>query len=172
MRIGIVGAGISGLGAALALSARHDVRVYEAQQRLGGHANTVDVAFPDGTQPVDTGFIVYNQRNYPNMVALFEHLGVPTKWSDMSFGFSLDGGRFEYACDNLDKIFAQRWRALDPRYLAGFTQILRFTKVAPRDLEDGSLDGLSLGEWLDRRGFSQWFRERFLLPMGVAIWST
>ena len=172
MKIAIVGSGISGLGAALALCGDHDVRVFERQGRFGGHANTVEVAFADGMQPVDTGFIVYNFRNYPNLVSMFEHLGVPTKWSDMSFGFSLNGGSFEYACDSLDKIFAQRWRVLDPRYIAAFSQILKFTRVAPRDLGNGSLDGLTLGEWLDRRGFSNWFRERFLLPMGGAIWST
>jgi hypothetical protein len=121
---------------------------------------------------VDTGFIVYNERNYPNLTRLFSHLEVPTKWSDMSFGFSLRDGQFEYACDSLSKIFAQRWRALDPRFLNTFREILRFTRIAPRDLAAGRLGGCSLGDWLDSRGFSQWFRERFLLPMGGAIWST
>jgi len=172
MKIGIVGAGISGLGAALALSETHDVRVYERDGRVGGHANTVDVAYPDGTQPVDTGFIVFNRRNYPNLCSMFEHLEVPTHWSDMSFGFSLNDGACEYACDNLSTIFAQRWRVGDPRFVRTFTEILRFTRVAPRDLKKGRMSGLTLAEWLDRRRFSRWFRERFLLPMGGAIWST
>jgi predicted NAD/FAD-binding protein len=172
MKIAVVGAGISGLGAALALAERHDVHVFEREGRIGGHANTVDVAFADGVQPVDTGFIVYNERNYPNLCALFDELEVPTHWSDMSFGFSLGQGRFEYACDNLDKVFAQRWRAGDPRFIAMMRQILRFTRVAPADMAEGRLDGLSLGAWLDKRGFGTWFRERFLLPMGGAIWST
>ena len=172
MRIAVIGSGISGLGAALALSETHDVRVFERDGRIGGHANTVNASFPDGEQAVDTGFIVYNHRNYPNLTSLFEHLEVPTKWSDMSFGFSLNEGRLEYACDNLSTIFAQRWRAADPRFLRTFAEIIRFTKVAPKDLAGGRLEGLSLGEWLGQRGFGRWFRERFILPMGGAIWST
>lgn len=172
MKIAIVGAGITGLGAALALKDQHDVRVFERDTRIGGHAHTVDVEYADGMQAVDTGFIVYNYRNYPNLTSLFDHLDVPTKWSDMSFGFSLNQGSCEYACDSLSTIFAQRWRVLDPRFLKTFADIIRFTKVAPKDLEEGRLDGLSLAGWLDYRGFSRWFRERFLLPMGGAIWST
>ncbi|MEO0819633.1 MAG: FAD-dependent oxidoreductase [Pseudomonadota bacterium] len=172
MKIAIVGGGISGLGAALALSERHEVRLFEAEDRLGGHACTLEARFGDAVEPVDVGFIVFNERNYPNLVALFEHLEVPTKWSDMSFGFSLSGGQLEYACDSVGKIFAQRWRALDPRHLAGFAEILRFTKVAPADLEAGRLEGRSLADWLAERRFSAWFRDRFLLPMGGAIWST
>ena len=172
MKIAVIGAGISGMGAALALADAHDVRLFEREARIGGHANTAEVLFPDGPQPVDTGFIVYNRRNYPNLVRLFEHLEVPTKWSDMSFGFSLDNGAFEYGCDGLDKIFAQRWRVFDPRFLNTFKDILRFTKLAPKDLGDGRLTGLSLGEWIEDRRFSPWFRDRFLLPMGGAIWST
>jgi predicted NAD/FAD-binding protein len=146
--------------------------VFEKDARVGGHANTIDAMFDGVPQAVDTGFIVYNYRNYPNLTAMFEHLDVPTKWSDMSFGFSLDHGRFEYACDNLSTIFAQPWRVLDVRFLNTFREILRVTKVAPKDLESGAADGLSLGEWLEMRRFSRWFRERFLLPMGGAIWST
>ncbi|MEO1774144.1 MAG: FAD-dependent oxidoreductase [Pseudomonadota bacterium] len=172
MKIAVVGGGISGLGAALALADQHDVTLYEAEGRVGGHACTVTVPYADGEQPVDIGFIVYNARNYPNLCALFDHLEVPTKWSDMSFGFSLHGGRMEYACDNLDKLFAQRWRAFDPRHVAGLSEILRFTKQAPKDLAAGRLSGLSLNDWLDERRYSRWFRERFLLPMGGAIWST
>ena len=172
MKIGIIGAGISGLGAALALSDRHDVRVFEKDSRIGGHANTVDVDFPDGKQWVDTGFIVFNERNYPNLVSLFRHLDVPTRWSDMSFGFSLNDGQMEYACDDLNKIFAQRWRVLDPRFIKTFRQILRFTRVGPSDLVAGTMAGLSLDDWLEMRGFGGWFRERFLYPMGGAIWST
>ena len=127
--------------------------------------------FPDGVQPVDTGFIVYNRRNYPNLCALFEHLEVPTQWSDMSFGFSLGPGRFEYACDNLDKLFAQRWRALDPRHVAMLRQILRFTRQAPADMAAGGSTA-SASATGSMRGLLAWFRERFLLPMGGAIWST
>lgn len=172
LKIAVIGAGVTGLGAALALSEKHDVHVFERENRAGGHANTVNVTFGDDVQPVDTGFIVFNERNYPNLCALFEHLGVRTQWSDMSFGFSLGNGAFEYACDTLDTIFAQRWRVADPRFLRTFSEVLRFTKVAPQDYAQGELKGLSLGRWLDKRGFSRWFKERFLLPMGSAIWST
>ncbi len=172
MKIAAVGSGIAGLGAALALSERHEVRLFERAERVGGHANTREVTFADGVQPVDTGFIVYNYRNYPNLTALFEHLDVPTKWSDMSFGFSLAGGACEYACDTVSKLFAQRWRAADPRFLRMARDILRFIKIGPRELAEGRLAGLTLAEWIGARGFSPWFRERFLLPMGGAIWST
>ncbi|MEO1317657.1 MAG: FAD-dependent oxidoreductase, partial [Pseudomonadota bacterium] len=172
MKIAIVGSGISGMGAALALEAEHDVTLFEAGDRLGGHARTLDVAFGPAVEPVDVGFIVFNPRNYPNLCSMFEHLGVPSKWSDMSFGFSLQGGACEYACDNLDKLFAQRWRALDPWHVKGLRDVLRFIKDAPAELEAGGLDDLSLGDWIAARGYGRWFRDRFILPMGGAIWST
>ena len=172
MKIAVVGSGAAGLSAALALSERHEVFLFEKDARFGGHANTAMVEASDGPVAVDTGFIVYNDRNYPNLSSMFERLNVPTKWSDMSFGFSLDGGRFEYACDSLDKIFAQRRNALNPRFIMSFRDVMRFVKTAPKDLAAGDLSGLSLGEWLDARGFGTWFRDRFLLPMGGAIWST
>lgn len=173
MKIAVIGAGISGIGAALALSSRHDVTLIEKNARFGGHANTVDVPRPGGgSVAVDTGFIVFNRRNYPNLCAMFEHLDVPTKWSDMSFGFSLSGGRFEYACDDLDRLFAQRSNVLNLRHYAMLLQIRRFNTLASRDMASGAVTGLSLGEWLDLRGFSTDFRDRFILPMGGAIWST
>lgn len=172
MKIAVVGSGAAGMSAALALSERHDVLLFEKDNRFGGHANTYTVDTKDGPIAVDTGFIVYNDQNYPNLASMFDHLGVPTKWSDMSFGFSLDKGRLEYACDNLDKIFAQRRNALNPLFLNTFRDVLRFVKLAPQDLASGALSGLTLGEWLDEQRFGKWFRERFLLPMGGAIWST
>ena len=105
MKIAVIGAGVAGLGAAWSLSRRHDVVVYDREARFGGHACTVDIPTAGGSLPVDMGFIVYNERNYPNLVALFEHLGVPTGWSDMSFAVSLDEGRFEYGSSGF---FAQR----------------------------------------------------------------
>ena len=104
MKIAIVGAGISGLGCAWLLNQQHDITVYEAAPRLGGHSNTVEVM---GT-PVDTGFIVYNELNYPNLTRLFDHLDVPTKPSVMSLGLSFDDGRLEYAGDTVAGLFAQR----------------------------------------------------------------
>ncbi len=172
MKIAVIGGGITGMGAALALSEQHEVQLFEQAQRIGGHAHTVDARLGDTVVPVDTGFIVYNYRNYPNLTGLFEHLGVPTKWSDMSFGLSVQGGRMEYACDNLDQIFAQRLNLIRPRFLRGVLEILRFNRTAPGLLESGALDGLSLREFIAREGYSNWFRDCFVLAMGGAIWST
>ena len=172
MKIAVIGAGISGLGAALALSERHEVWLYEKEARFGGHANTVDVEAAGRRIAVDTGFIVWNRRNYPNLAGLFEHLGVETHWSDMSFGFSLFGGRYEYACDDLDRLFAQRRNAANPRHVRMLLEILKFNRTAREELSDGRLTGMSLGEWLGARGYSAAFRDRFVLPMGGAIWST
>jgi predicted NAD/FAD-binding protein len=172
VKIAVIGAGISGLGAALALSGRHEVHLFEKEGRFGGHANTVEVAFGDRSIAVDTGFIVFNRRNYPNLTGMFEHLGVESHWSDMSFGFSLMGGRYEYACDDLDRLFAQRRNALNPRHVRMLLEILKFNRTARAELSDGGLTGMSLGEWLGARGYSEAFRDRFVLPMGGAIWST
>lgn len=172
MRIAVIGSGISGLGAALALDGCHEVFLFEKADRFGGHSHTVDVAFPGRTIPVDIGFIVYNEANYPNLAGLFAHLGVATKESDMSFGFSLDGGRMEWSGDGLDTIFAQRANALKPRFVRGVLEILRFNRLAREHLAAGRLQGVSLGAWLARERFSAWFRDCYILPMGGAIWST
>ncbi len=172
MRIAIIGSGVAGLGAALALSEDNDVRLFEKDARFGGHSNTVDVAFGDGTVPVDTGFIVYNERNYPNLCGLFDHLDVETEWSDMSFGFSLGDGAMEWAGDGLGTVFAQRSNLLRPRFVRGVLDILRFNRLAAEHLDDGSLAGVSLGDWLERERFSPWLRDCYVLPMGGAIWST
>lgn len=172
MKIAVIGSGAAGLGAAFALSEVADVHLFEKDHRLGGHANTVTVDHGGVGVAVDTGFIVYNARNYPNLCGLFDALDVPTKWSDMSFGFSLNGGVLEYACDDFDTIFAQRRNLLDPRFLWAMREVLRFCRLAPKELAAGRAAGLSLGDWLAARGFNGWFRERFILPMGGAIWST
>ncbi|MEM9640542.1 MAG: FAD-dependent oxidoreductase [Pseudomonadota bacterium] len=172
MKVAVIGGGISGMGAALALSEVHDVQLFEQADRMGGHANTVNVVHNGRTVPVDTGFIVYNNRNYPNLTGLFEHLDVPTKWSDMSFGLSVQGGRMEYACDNLDQLFAQRINLLRPSFLRGIREILRFNRTAPGLLASGALEGMSLAEFIRAEGYSDWFRDCFVLAMGGAIWST
>ena len=174
MRIAVVGAGIAGLGAALALRGDHDVRVFEKCARAGGHANTAEIAYPlrDGTiRPVrvDTGFIVYNDKTYPNLVAFFEHLGVETEWSDMSLGFSIDGGRVEWAGDNLNAIFGQRRNIFRPSFFRMTRQVLRFNREALECL--GTAEG-SIEDWLDTRGFSDDFKHHYLYPMAGAIWST
>lgn len=172
MKIAIIGSGIAGLGAAYALSQKYDVALYERDSRFGGHANTEVITVEGEDIAVDTGFIVYNEVNYPNLTALFAHLGTSTEPSDMSFGFSMKGGQFEYACDNLNKIFAQRLNILKPSFWGAFRDVMRFIKIAPQQLASGEVDDISLGDWLKRERFGELFRDGFLLPMGGAIWST
>lgn len=171
-RVAVIGTGVSGLAAAWLLSKSMDVTIYEAEDRLGGHANTVMVPSFSGPQPVDTGFIVYNNRNYPNLVALFDHLGVPTTASDMSFAASLDGGTFEYSGTGIRGLLAQRTNALRPRFWRMISDVLRFYREAPTLLNREDLGSLSLGAFLDERNYSASFVEDHLLPMGAAIWST
>lgn len=171
-RVAVIGAGISGLAAAWHLSRTMDVTLYEAESRPGGHSNTVEVAGPHGPVPVDTGFIVYNDRNYPNLVALFDHLGVPTQESDMSFSASLDGGAFEYSGSGLAGLLGQKTNALKPRFWLMVGDILRFYREAPQALGRPGTAALTLGEFLDREAYGRPFIEDHLLPMGAAIWST
>lgn len=177
MKIAIIGAGISGIGAALALKDDHDVTVFECQSRPGGHANTAVIDYPlttGGTRQiaVDTGFIVYNEKTYPNLCGLFDHLGVETEWSDMSLGFSIDNGRLEWACDNLNKVFAQRRNIFKPSFIGMARSVLRFNEEAQASLEVGMDGAQTINEWLDGRGYSTAFKEHYLYPMAGAIWST
>ena len=171
MRIAIIGSGISGLGAAWLLHHAHDITLYEAENRIGGHSNTVDIDY-DGEQiPVDTGFIVYNERNYTNLTALFAFLNVKSEASDMSFAVSTGGGKLEWGSDSLNTVFAQRRNLLRPRFLSTLMEIQKFNKNAPLDLKRGALDGLTLNAYLDQNGYSKNFRSNYLFPMGGAIWS-
>ncbi len=171
-KIAIVGSGISGMSAAWLLSHAHDVTLYEAASRLGGHSHTVEAASPHGPVPVDTGFIVYNPVNYPNLVALFDHLGVPTKPSNMGFAVSLDAGRVEYGGDNLATLFSQ-WRNLvSPRFWSMLLDLLRFYREAPRHADRLEADLTTLGEFLDNQGYGAAFQHNHLLPQAAAIWST
>lgn len=171
-RVAVVGSGISGLSAAWLLSQSMEVVLYEADGRIGGHSNTVDVPLQNGSVPVDTGFIVYNNRNYPNLVALFNHLSVPTVASDMSFAASLDGGAFEYSGSSLSGLLGQKSNVVNPRFWRMLSGILRFYREAPQYVERGDLDAMTLGEYLDASGYSESFVNDHLLPMGAAIWST
>jgi len=169
-KIAVIGAGISGLGAAWALRKVHDVTLFEKRDRLGGHANTIDINY-DGQQiAVDTGFIVFNPLNYPNMVALFNELGVDSVESDMSFSFALDGD-IEWSSNGLSGLFAQKRNAFRLSYLGMLRDVLRFNAMAPRDLEGGKLSGLGLGHYLAQLGVGERFIRNYLLPMGAAIWS-
>lgn len=170
-RIAVVGAGVSGLGAAWALRDTHDVTIFEKRDRLGGHANTVTIDYDGKAIDVDTGFIVFNTLNYPNLTALFEHLGVATFDSDMSFGFSLDK-QLEWSSSGIAGLLADPANALRPRFLRMLRDILRFNARAQKDLGDKALVGVSLGHYLDGLKVGSEFRHNYLLPMGAAIWSS
>lgn len=172
LRIAVVGTGISGMAAAWLLAKGHDVTVYEKDDRPGGHTNTVGLEDGDRRLAVDTGFIVYNERNYPNLVALFDHLGVETRPTDMSFSASLDGGRFEYAGTGLQGLFAQPRNLLNPRMWSMLKDLRRFYRDAPSVLDERSSVNETLGAYLDRHGYRAAFVRDHLLPMGAAIWST
>ncbi len=170
--IAVIGTGIAGMSAAWLLSGAHRVTVYEQSDRLGGHTNTVEVPTPDGPVPVDTGFIVYNEGAYPNLTALFRHLGVATAPSDMSLAVSLREGALEYAATDLRGLFAQRRNLVRPRFWRMLFDLLRFYREAPRALAMIDDNALTLREWLDTNGYGRAFIEDHLLPMAAAIWST
>jgi predicted NAD/FAD-binding protein len=171
-RIAVVGSGVAGLSAAWLLSSRHHVTLYEAEHRIGGHSNTVMAPTGTGVTPVDTGFIVYNARNYPNLVALFDHLGVASEETDMTFSASLDGGALEYSSEGLNGLVGQRGNAFNPRFWGMIGDLLRFYAQAPRLLGRSDIADVTLGQYLDAHGYGDAFVEDHLLPMGAAIWST
>ncbi|NEI00124.1 NAD(P)/FAD-dependent oxidoreductase (plasmid) [Rhizobium johnstonii] len=168
--IAVVGTGISGLSAAWLLSHRHDVTVYEAANRIGGHNNTVEFESASGPVAVDTGFVVYNEVTYPNLTALFRLLDVPTAASDMSFAVSLNDGAFEYSGGTGLGLFAQRSNLVSARFWSMIRDLLRFYRTAPRDL--AMMGNISLHDYLCRNGYGRPFRDDHLYPMAAAIWST
>jgi uncharacterized protein len=170
-RIAIIGSGISGLASAWLLSKTHDVTLIEANDYVGGHTHTIEVAEGEHKIPVDTGFIVYNEPNYPLLTRLFERLGVATREGDMSFSASIGPGRIEYSGDSLNTLFAQRRNLLNPTFLRMLADMLRFNRRCKQLLDGSGFDGLSLGEFLDRERLGQGFRAHYLLPMAAAIWS-
>jgi uncharacterized protein len=168
-KIAVIGTGISGLSAAWLLHRRHDVTVYEKAGRVGGHSRTLMVRHGGRDIAVDTGFIVFNERNYPNLTALFGHLGVAVKNSDMSFGLSVDGGRLEWGAKGLNAVFGQRRNLLRPRFLKLLYDVMRFNALVEAEAERAP--GETLGALLDRMGMGDWFRRNYILPMAGAIWS-
>jgi predicted NAD/FAD-binding protein len=170
-RVAVVGAGIAGLASAYLLSRRHYVTLFEAADYAGGHTNTIDVELDGFTHPVDTGFLVFNDRTYPNLIALFDELGVEAYESDMTFSVSLDQGRLEWAGTNLNTVFAQRRNAVSPTFLAMLRDILRFNARAQEHLTQAESSGCSVGEMLFAGGYGEPFRQHYLLPMAAAIWS-
>ncbi len=169
--IAVIGSGISGLSAAWLLSQRHDVCLFEADARVGGHANTVMCRVPEGDVAVDTGFIVYNEAAYPNLVALFDYLDVPTATTDMGFAVSLDAGRIEYAGRGLRQIIGSPGNLVDPDHWRMLSGIAHFFRTAAPRAETLAPD-ISLATFLASEGYGEAFINRHLLPMAAAIWSS
>lgn len=167
--IAVIGSGISGMAAAYLLSQRYDVTLYEKNPVPGGHTRTKLVNFPDKTIAVDTGFIVFNHVTYPELLGMFRHLNVATEKSNMSFGFTADQGRFEWGAESLSAVFGQKSNLLNPRFYRMIWDVARFFREAESRAKVNP--DATLEQMLDSMGLGQGFRERFLLPMGAAIWN-
>lgn len=171
-RIAIIGSGISGLACAYFLQREHEVVLFEANAYLGGHTNTVDIELEGKTVAVDTGFLVFNESTYPNLIALLEELDVGSYATDMSFGVSLDDGNLEWAGTNLDSVFAQRKNLFSLTFLRMLRDILKFNAAAQLNLQRCLQSKITLGQLLEQDGYSDTFRHHYLLPMAAAIWSS
>lgn len=171
-RVAVVGAGIAGLSAAWLLSRRHEVTLIEADGRLGGHADTALAPGAEGPTPVDTGFIVYNEPNYPNFTALLDHFGVESLPADMALSVSLDDGAFEYSSFGARGLFAQKRNLFSARFWAMLRDVTRFYRQGPKDLAGLEAPLTSLEAYLEAKGYCQAFRDDHLLPQAAAIWST
>jgi uncharacterized protein len=168
--IAIIGSGISGLGAAYLLAPHHNIKLYEKNDYLGGHSRTVEISTPEGIVPVDTGFIVFNYRNYPLISSLFSYLDVPVEKSNMSFGVSIKNGWLEYGTLGLQNIFVQKSNLLNHKFLGMIKDIIKFNRNATNYLEcDPSI---TLEQCLNELNMGEWFKDYYLLAMAGAIWST
>jgi uncharacterized protein len=172
VKIAVIGGGISGLGAAAILSQKHEVHLFEASERLGGHAHTIYCKEGDQKIPLDTGFLVYNELTYPHLTAMFEWLRVETAPSDMSLSISVPQKQLEWSGTNLNTTFAQRKNLFKPSFLKMLLEILKFHRRAEKELALAKRHAWTLEELLRNRGYSQCFRDDYLIPMGAAIWST
>jgi len=170
MRIAIIVAGISGLATAYLLSQDHDIVVYEANDYIGGHTHTIDVPLEDSSYAVDTGFIVFNENTYPNFINLMERLGVAWQPSNMSFSVQCEKTGLYYSPSSLKSMFAQRRNLFQPAFYRMLTDILRFRREALELMQTGDY-GITLAEYLEEKGYSSYFIDNFILPMGGAIWS-
>ncbi len=170
MNIAVIGAGISGLVAAYLLCRDHSITVFEANDYAGGHTHTVECEQADIRFPVDTGFIVYNEENYPHFVTLLSRLGIPSDSSTMSFSVTCRNTGLEYRPSTLATLFADRRNLWNPAFWRMLAEILRFRRESG-ELLRGDERSTTLGEYLVERGYSQFFIEKFLVPMGAAIWS-
>jgi predicted NAD/FAD-binding protein len=173
VRIAVIGSGIAGLGSALLLTRQgHAVTLFEAAHEAGGHAHTVDVTLDGRTFPVDTGFLVFNDRTYPLLTRLFDELGVASVPSDMSFSVRNDRAGLEWAGTTIGTLFAQPRNLLRPAYWRMIADIVRFNREATSLETGGRVWSVTLGEYLDAESYSQAFRDWYLVPMAAAIWSS
>ena len=170
MKIAIIGGGVSGLTVAHLLCGEHEITLFEAGDYPGGHTNTLDVAHDAENYAVDTGFIVFNERTYPSFIKLLERLGVPSQPSVMSFSAVCETTGLQYCATNLDTLFAQRRNLLSIPFWRMLLEIIRFNRASV-ELYGSSDMSLSLGDYLRDRGYSKMFIEKFLIPMGAAVWS-
>ena len=171
MKIAVIGSGIAGLSSAWLLARHHQVTVYEANNYAGGHSNAVDVFLDGINYPVDTGFLVFNEKTYPNLIKLFALLHVETAHTDMGFSVRLPYENIEWAGSTLASLFAQKRNILRPKFWQMIADILRFNKEAPSLLLKARAQQLTLGQLLHEGSYSKAFSDWYLLPMGAAIWS-
>ncbi len=168
MKIAIIGSGIAGMGISYILNQNHEITLFEKESRIGGHSRTLEIDYFDKKIAVDTGFIVFNYKNYPHLSALFKRLGVDVQESNMSFGISINDGWLEWSAQDIFTLFGQKRNFLRPQFYGMIRDILKFFKAA-KSLDLSS--EMTLGELLKKMKMGQWFQEYFILPMGGAIWS-
>ena len=171
MKIAIVGTGIAGMTAARVLSRRNDVVVFESGGYIGGHTNTIPVNEGSRELAVDTGFIVFNETNYPNLCRLFDELGVQSRDSDMSFSVHCDRTGIEYNGTDFNALFAQRRNLVSPRFWGMLTEIVRFNRTAPGQLASGMDDSISVDDYVRANGYGERFVDHYLAPLGASLWS-
>ncbi|MGF1764937.1 NAD(P)/FAD-dependent oxidoreductase [Aliivibrio kagoshimensis] len=171
--IAIIGSGISGLTSAFLLSKKHNITLFEKNSTLGGHTATVDIEYQGEQHAIDTGFIVFNDRTYPNFLALLEHIGVDKKETEMSFSVVNRDSGMEYNGHTLNTLFSQRKNVFSFSFWHLITDIVRFNRVCKKLYSEDDIDlSLTLGDFLDKQDFSEFFAQHYILPMGAAIWST
>ena len=171
MEIAVIGSGISGLSASLFLSKKNNVTLYEKNDYLGGHTNTKKIKYQDKRINVDTGFIVFNKLNYPNLLKLFDFYNIAYEDSDMSISVSNINNNIEWSGQSIDTIFADRKKIFDINFIKFLIDILKFNKFVKNNIEELSANKQPLGEWLNNKNFSEQFKENYILPMSAAIWS-